>query len=55
MGLRLRRSIIIAAVPLHTDEAVVENSLCAAYGPGGLVWRRKLDECTRWVVPVGDL
>lgn len=55
LGLRLRLSIIMAAVPLHTDEAVVENGLWAAYGPGGLVWGRKLDQCTLWVVPVGHL
>ncbi|TNN74539.1 hypothetical protein EYF80_015319 [Liparis tanakae] len=53
-GLALAISPIITE-PVHPDEAVVENSLCALHSLLGLVWGGKLDQCPFWVILEGHL
>lgn len=54
--MRLALSVApVIAKPVHSDEAVVENSLCALHSPLGLVWRGKLDQCPLWVILEGNL
>lgn len=56
MRLALALSITsIITKPVHPDEAVVENGLCALHSPLSLIWRGELDQCTFWVIPVGHL
>lgn len=56
LRLALARSVPpIITEPVHPDEAVVENSLCALYSSPGLIWRGKLDQGPLWVILVGHL
>lgn len=45
----------ILAKPMHTDKAVIENSLSALHSPSGLVRGSKLDQSTLWVILVSNL
>lgn len=56
--LRDRLALAISPIitkPVHPDEAVVENSLCALHSLLGLVWGGKLDQCPFWVILEGHL